>query len=1366
MSESISETQPSCAAFVEIVVSCDCVDEAISICLPLLKKASTHLRAAGALLERLRIRPGAVENDDEVKSVCRVLKRYVPPSAAMAEMALSLLPLISPGKTRQEVVHLVTHFAVGDEEVAVHALNEYRRLLQYDVSLLVPVIGSLQQLPLPPAACDSGSLGSLGERNGAGATKMPHSSSNVPGLSEAVSAEELSMLALRIVDEDDVPAVVQALLRGFGGERARGGEAGGTISAIRHETCDVSLQCQAVLMTVLKQGLTMNAAAARAFLRAVAADPNPLLPIDALAILILLPRPQHAALLERTLMPIASTSPHRLPWKAWEGVCTSPELDGFDEVIPAALDLGLWLLTVPLRRSSREDRVFHSRKEGGGNEEGHAATHDLELLFSNTCRMLENIFVHYPSQRGRLVACLVSIASNDVGASYKLARGNEKADDFHLQCCCTTAAELLLELVRNYPSHLTTFSGVVGDAVMSAIALGGRDYEPLQHGTELLCSSTTPPIIPSRAQELLAATAANLASYAQGLSLSLQIHLQKMLLSNNLGSAKGGDPQLFAVSLAEQILEASSCNTSEFSEVLAIVSRFVEFGFASRSQNIEAPLRALRLVVMFAEKYNFDDRKTGGLLLGSGNTVSSFISELVQEQGILQVVRLTQGRCEEGVMMMHPVPSCTTSKCSSSSTTKGGGGITSSSMSKGKAENVLAINVIGKARQIVEGHLLGAPQLICRLTYAFWLSKLESASPGEVDKHLRAQFLLPLSSSGMMRNQLFPSTPWHVIGPLPVDYEEGAAMADCSVLLLEGVSWGISAAVLAASAEFCALKRPELNKYLGWTFLEAMRRLRCAVSELESRCDPSEDGDQGGVLLLTEFCRLMGRLLPIHALWCCCSEVKDGEVGGDPSTVSIQAGCEAFELLSLSLLKKGSNDEDWLVKHKCSTGSIYDAAAAHVTGHHHSGTNHYHIGNESTTSISNSTENLMRLEMWLISAENVSRTLSKVRTSKRRLRPKPSRDGSVASSDEPNDINLNLLHRFLLAHLASIVVVLRHMQCFAAVFVKEPIHEKLCSIILQNLRVSESPTCACLLLDALSVLSMSTVDTTTSAISIVVSEAWKVLTTVYPLSDSLGIGKGGRRVNTIGTLQFPQASTLGFEQAVLDLLRNSRAIHYAARRIGVSRDSSLLCPTTLRRSAEIARWVCFSICWASCHAIGRVEVLSTLLSACCRASEGGSEVERIDLEVLLSLLIQFLRLLPLTVSLGGPFSNTASSKSTPSPFEGLEKAVKLLRWTLEAVEMWITIPGKASQKWQSLQRSPPPSKRIKSSLLKSSNNKDLQPGEEEEEVERENAVIALEAVQKRSHALLRSCIRALKVARDKLTDCINWRNTVSVDDVG
>eukprot|EP01084_Bolivina_argentea_P217136 368740_1 len=194
MPESISEAQPSCTTFVEIVVSCECVDEAISFCLPLLKKASTHLRAAGALLERLRIRPGAVENDYEVKSVCRVLKRYAPPSAAMAEMALSLLPLISPGRPRQEIVHLVTHFAVGDEEVAINALKEYRRLLQDDVSLLVPVIGSLQQLPLPPAACDSGPSG---ERSGVGVRKMPYSSSNVPTLTETASAEELALLALR-----------------------------------------------------------------------------------------------------------------------------------------------------------------------------------------------------------------------------------------------------------------------------------------------------------------------------------------------------------------------------------------------------------------------------------------------------------------------------------------------------------------------------------------------------------------------------------------------------------------------------------------------------------------------------------------------------------------------------------------------------------------------------------------------------------------------------------------------------------------------------------------------------------------------------------------------------------------------------------------------------------------------------------------------------------------------------------------------------------------------------------------------------------------------------------------------------------------
>ncbi len=1360
MTESISETQPSHTAFVEIVVSCECVDEAISFCHPLLKKASTHLRAAGALLERLRIRPGAVENDDEVKSVCRVLKSYAPPSAAMAEMTLSLLPLIPPGQPRQEIVHLVTHFAVGDEEVAINALKEYRRLLQDDVSLLVPVIGSLQQLPLPPATCDSGPLLSLGRRSGIEGRKILYSSSNVPSLTETTSAEELALLALRIVDEDDVPAVVRALLRGLGGERAKGGGCGDTISAIRHETCDVSLQCQAVLMTVLKQGLTMNAAAARTLLRAVAADPNPLLPIDALAILILLPRPQHAALLERTLMPVASTSPSRLPWKAWEGVCTSPELDAFDEVIPAALDLGLWLLTVPLRRSSREDKGLHSIKEGVRNEEEYTtSTYDLELFF-NACKMLENIFVHYPLQRGRLVACLVSIASNDVGASYKLVRGNEKADDFHLQCCCTAAAKLLRDLVKNYPSHLTTFSGVVGDAVMSAIALGRGDNE--QHGVELL--SSTPPMVPSRAQELLAATAANLASYAPGLSLSLQIHLQKILLSNNLGSAKACGPQLFAVSLAEQILHVSPCCTAEFSEVLAIVSRFIEFGFSSRSQNIEAPIRALRLVITFAEKYDLDDRKTSELLLSSGKTVSSFMSELVQEQGILRVVRLTQGRCEGGVMMMHPVPLPTTSTCSN--TTRGGGNTSSSipsgSMSKGKAETVLTINVIGKARQIVEGRLLGAPQLVCRLIYALWLSKLESASLDEIDELLRAPLLLPFPSLDTMRNRLSPTSPWHLTAPPPVE-DEGVTVIDTSVLLLEGVSWGIAAAVLAASAEFCTLKHPELNKHLGWGILEVMRRLRCTVSEIESRYDPSEEEDQGGLLLLTEFCRLIGLLLPVYSLWCCCSEVKDGEVGGDPSTVSIQAGCEAFEMLSLSLLRRGANDEDWLLRHKCSTGSIYSASAAHDTGH--SGTNDSTVY-EATTSISNTTESLMRLETWAASAECLARALSKARTSKRWLRPKPGREGPVSSSDEPNDINPDLLHRFLLAHLTSIIVVLRHMNCFVA-FVKEPICEKLCSITLKHLRISESPTCASLLLDALAEFSISAVDTTTSAsVGIVVSEAWKVLTTVYPLSDGLGIGKGGRRVSTNGILQFPKASTLGFEQAVLDLLRNSRAIHYAARRIGAARDSSLLCPTTLRRSAEIARWMCFSICWASCHAVGRVEVLAAILSAYCEASEGGSGVERIDLEVLLSLLIQFLRLLPLTVSLGGPLGNVVSSKSTTSPFKGLEKAVKLLRWTLEAVQMWITTPSGASRKWQSTQSSPP-NKRIKPSLLKSSNNKDVHhmPGEEEGEDAGVDAVIALDAIQKRSHILLRSCIRALKVARDKLTDCINWRNTVPVEDV-
>eukprot|EP00644_Phytophthora_capsici_P001092 jgi/Phyca11/571795/estExt2_Genewise1.C_PHYCAscaffold_430340 len=161
----------------DLVVDGD-VAQAMDLCRRLLRTDSSlqRVQTAHLVLERLRC-GGGDDSSDDVNSLLRLLSNYVTPTRELTEEVLSLL-LFSDHRVL--LVHHLPKLTYQSKECVQLVVEAYLELLATDRSLLVPVLGSLAEMPLDN--------------------------------SEKNTVVEATQSLLDAAVEEDIPAVVQSLL--------------------------------------------------------------------------------------------------------------------------------------------------------------------------------------------------------------------------------------------------------------------------------------------------------------------------------------------------------------------------------------------------------------------------------------------------------------------------------------------------------------------------------------------------------------------------------------------------------------------------------------------------------------------------------------------------------------------------------------------------------------------------------------------------------------------------------------------------------------------------------------------------------------------------------------------------------------------------------------------------------------------------------------------------------------------------------------------------------------------------------------------------------------------------------------------------
>jgi len=206
------------------------LDDAISALTPALRVTAMAPAAATRLLERLRL---GLEDEQGTRKLVRALHRLMPPPPhpTVSEQLLAMLPgLAHPAPVVEELAQVVGS-AAADPAALAHVVESYTAALAGDRDLLLPILGSLFDLPL------TGSL--------------------------AAAAARLACEALGVVGEEDVPAVVRTLLKALD-DTPQGHRAA---REVRRQAGSLGLEALGLVVGVLAEALPLSAAAPRLFLR-------------------------------------------------------------------------------------------------------------------------------------------------------------------------------------------------------------------------------------------------------------------------------------------------------------------------------------------------------------------------------------------------------------------------------------------------------------------------------------------------------------------------------------------------------------------------------------------------------------------------------------------------------------------------------------------------------------------------------------------------------------------------------------------------------------------------------------------------------------------------------------------------------------------------------------------------------------------------------------------------------------------------------------------------------------------------------------------------------------------------------------------
>ncbi|CAM9812805.1 unnamed protein product [Ectocarpus sp. 12 AP-2014] len=468
----------------ESVVRSPTASDALGLCTRLLRQESTGLSAVTALLERLRM---GMEEEAGTRTILQGIRGACAPPSAICDQLLQLLPLVSPPTA---LVEALPQF-VGEDPVDIaNVVKEYKDLLEGDRSMLVHVIGSLYDLPL--------------------------------GADTRQEVSTMTLEALSVVDEEDVPVVVRTLFK-----TARERDSAMVVSRVRAECAGLGMTALAVLVDVLADTFSINESVAKTFLAQVSAsvassapgesrsfipssvtgaageqgeEVDPLSTLDVVGFLLLLPHRRHVAAVHGLLDKI-SRRPERLPT---DKIVSLAEMSGkppWTCVASPIRELGLWAamaspaLSRPRGSSNASPGPSNSvggagnsnSSSGGGGVDSYSRSSSASSLASLRragSRILLAVFRGQPNARAPIVSCCLGVVGTHrlpsrggrggAGAGPRAGERYDMAADALLGTCLG-ALDLLLELSENCPDLMSPYANTVGDLVLGG---GGRTLHP------------------------------------------------------------------------------------------------------------------------------------------------------------------------------------------------------------------------------------------------------------------------------------------------------------------------------------------------------------------------------------------------------------------------------------------------------------------------------------------------------------------------------------------------------------------------------------------------------------------------------------------------------------------------------------------------------------------------------------------------------------------------------------------------------------------------------------------------------------------------------------------------------------------------
>lgn len=203
--------------------------------------------AVQAAIDAVAQLASTMDDETATRQTLRNVALNATPHPALTRQFVELL---SCHENPQFLIEFAAHICDGEAAGMQALFDQYRDLLSRDRSFLVPVIGSLGQLPLP----------------------------------EAIKLEVLDLVrnALAVVEEDDVLTVVRALLSSLSASTAAA-----IIRTLRQQYCSLPMHCTPLVVEMLGATLRVDTEIAAIFLQTLHDDAVPLSTIDVATLVVL-----------------------------------------------------------------------------------------------------------------------------------------------------------------------------------------------------------------------------------------------------------------------------------------------------------------------------------------------------------------------------------------------------------------------------------------------------------------------------------------------------------------------------------------------------------------------------------------------------------------------------------------------------------------------------------------------------------------------------------------------------------------------------------------------------------------------------------------------------------------------------------------------------------------------------------------------------------------------------------------------------------------------------------------------------------------------------------------------------------------------